>query len=100
TIVLTEVELKDREAERIATEESLAQVLLFTKRFEEAEPLLRNQLARDSANIQVKSDLAAAIAGQNRNDEAATLYGELLSRTDLDSQQLFNLGYAIYRARD
>src|SRR6185369_6958658 len=35
TIVLSDQDLADRETERVATEESLAQVLLFTKRYEE-----------------------------------------------------------------
>jgi tetratricopeptide (TPR) repeat protein len=81
-------------------EESLAQVLLFVKRFADAEPLLRSQLERDSTNVQIRSDLAAAIAGQGRMDEAATLYAALLAQQDLTSTQLFNLGLALFRARD
>ena len=100
SVVLTPDDRKLREEDRISTEESLAQVLLFTKRYAEAEPLLGSQLERDTTSVQARSDLASAIAGQNRMDEAAQLYSTLLARTDLSSTQLFNLGVALFRTRD
>ncbi len=100
TVVLTADDLKVREEDRISTEESLAQVLLFVKRYAEAEPLLRSQVERDTTDIQTRSDLASAIAGQSRTDEAATIYSALLSRPDLNSTQLFNLGVALFKTRD
>ena len=47
TRVLTQEELQAREDHRIRSEESLTQLLLFTDRFAEAEPLLRRHLERD-----------------------------------------------------
>ena len=100
TVVLSDEEMKARAEERYATEESLAQVLLFVKRYAEAEPLLRDQLSRDTTSVPIKSDLATAIAGQNRLDEAAQIYAGLLEQQNLTSAQLFNLGIALFRTKD
>lgn len=100
TRVLNEAELQARAAERLSTEESMAQILLFVKRFEEAEPILRRQLLRDSMSVRVRSNLGAAVAGQGRTKEAAEIYAVLLSRVDLQTTDLFNLGVALFRAAE
>jgi tetratricopeptide (TPR) repeat protein len=100
TFLLDEAALQARAEEKMSTEESLAQVLLFVKRFAEAEPLLRAQILRDSTNVQIRSDLAAALTGQARMEEAAEIYALLLSEADLGSTELFNLGIALFRAED
>ena len=100
TFVLDEEALQVRAEEIVSTEESLAQVLLFVRRFAEAEPLLRAQVLRDSTNVQIRSDLAAALSGQGRTEEAGELYALLLSEGNLGSTELFNLGVALFRAAD
>ena len=82
------------------SEESLIQLLLFTERFAEAEPLLRRHLERDSTSIEVRGDLAAALHGLGQNTEAAAIYAGLLTDTGLGARDLFNLGIALYRAGD
>lgn len=100
TRVLTQEELQAREEQRIRTEESLTQVLLFTDRFAEAEPLLRRHLERDPENIQVRGDLAAALNGLGQDTEAEAIYSGLLNETGLEARDLFNVGIALYRAND
>ena len=100
TFVLEAADLQLRAQEKVSTEESLAQVLLFVKRFADAEPLLRRQVLRDSTNVQIRSDLAAALTGQGRAEEAAEIYAHLLSEEDLGSAEVFNLGVALFRGAD
>lgn len=100
TRLLTEPEVEQRAAARFQIERGLAQLLVLTDRFAEAEPLLRRQLARDSTNVQLRADLAQAVSGQGREDEAAEIYSDLLSEGDLATAQLFNLGVGLFRASD
>lgn len=98
TRVLDEAEVQSREEIRNATEESLAQLLLFQEHYADAEPLLRRQLRRDSTSVRVRSDLAAALEGQGKGEEAAVVYRSLLSEDRLASTELFNLGVALFQA--
>ncbi len=100
TRVLPQEELQAREDLRVRTEESLTQLLLFTDRFAEAEPLLRRHLERDPTSIQVRGDLAATLHGLGQDTEAAAIYTELLSETGLEARDLFNVGIALYRTND
>lgn len=100
TRVLEEAELQERERARRTIEERLSQLLLRTDRHAEAEPLLRRQLQRDSSSVQLRSDLARALEGQGRTDEAAEIYSTLLTEEELEGSQLFNLGVALFRAAD
>ena len=100
TFLLDEVDRQVREVERVRTEESLAQVFLFVRRFDEAEPILRRQILRDSTNVQLRSDLAAALTGQGKTEEAAEVYALLLSEEELESAEIFNLGVALFRSAD
>lgn len=92
-----EDERERTERARIEMEERLAQLYLRSGRFAAAEPLLRRQLARDSTDVEVRSDLAAALSGQGRDEDAAELYGTLLSESTLEANELFNLGVALFR---
>jgi tetratricopeptide (TPR) repeat protein len=98
THVLEERELGEREETRLSMEENLAQLLLYTRRYAEAEPLLRAQLDRDPDNIDLQADLASALTGLGRDGEASVLYREILSTDALESTQLFNIGVALFRA--
>ena len=100
TRVLTQDEVQEREDLKISSEKSLTQLLLFTERFAEAEPLLRRHLEGDSTSVEVRGDLAAALHGLGQDTEAAAIYGGLLSETGLGARDLFNLGIALYRAGD
>ena len=100
TRVLTQEELQTREDLRKSSEESLTQLLLFTERFAEAEPLLRRHLEGDSTDVRVRGDLAAALHGLGKNTEAAAIYAGLLSETGLEAREIFSLGIALYRATD
>jgi tetratricopeptide (TPR) repeat protein len=100
TRVLTLEEIQTRENLRKSSEESLTQLLLFTERFAEAEPILRRQLEADSTNVEVRGDLAAALHGLGNDTEAAAIYAGLLSDTGLEARELFSVGIALYRAND
>ena len=100
TRVLTQDEIQQREDLKLSSEQSLTQLLLFTERFAEAEPLLRRHLEGDSTNLEVRGDLAAALHGLGQDTEARAIYAGLLSETGLGARNLFNLGIALYRAND
>jgi len=98
TRVLGEAERAERESARLEAEERLADLLLMTDRFAEAEPLLRARLARDPDNAEVRQNLASALVGQDRWDEARSIYDGLLSERTLAETELHNLGVALFRA--
>ena len=100
TRVLRQEEFQTREDLRRSSEESLTQLLLFTQRFAEAEPLLRRHLEGDSTDVRVRGDLAAALHGLGKDTEAAAIYNGLLSETGLEARELFSIGVALYRAND
>ena len=97
---LSEEEVQEREDLRNRSEESLIQLLLFTERFAEAEPLLRRHLEAESASIQMRGNLAATLHGLGRDAEASEIYTGLLSDTGLEARELFSVGVALYRATD
>ena len=100
TRILDSLAVKARQEAVVATDATLAQLLLITSRYKEAEVVLRRQLARGSTGVQVQSDLASALTGQGRADEAAEIYSRLLAEEKVESTQLFELGVALFRARD
>jgi tetratricopeptide (TPR) repeat protein len=97
---LAEEERKEREDLRNRSEQTLTQLLLFTERFAEAEPLLRRHLEVEPTSIQARGDLAAALHGLGRDAEAAEIYTGLLSETGLEAREIFSVGVALYRATD
>jgi len=98
TRVLEEEEVRQREEDRIQTEESLADLLLLTDRFVEAEPLLRAKLARNPDDSSVRQDLALTLMGLGKREEAREIYEDLLSERGLQETELYNLGVALFRA--
>jgi tetratricopeptide (TPR) repeat protein len=100
THVLDSTEVTAREAAKAATDESLGELLMYVNRFNEAEPVLRRQIARDSMDAQLWGDLAASLKAQGRTDEAAEIYSELLTGRSLESADLFSLGVGLFRAGD
>ncbi|MSR19990.1 MAG: tetratricopeptide repeat protein [Gemmatimonadetes bacterium] len=96
TRVFQEADLSDRERARSDMEEGLLALLLSTSRFAEAEPLLRARLERDPADVELRTALAAAVAGQGRQAEAVEMYSGLLSEGSLAPSALFNLGVQLF----
>jgi len=100
TRVLTEAEIFEREEASIAIEEDLAELLLYSGRYEEAEPLVRAKLERDPANVNLRNELATVLTGLERNAEAAEIYTALLNADGLETVQLYNIGVALFRSGD
>lgn len=100
TRVLTEDETAKRAELRDRTSENLIQLLMYRERFAEAEPLLRARLERVPGDVELRGELARALDGLGRTDEAADVYASLLSERSLPSVQLFNLGVALFRSSD
>jgi tetratricopeptide (TPR) repeat protein len=100
TRFLDSTEVRERAEVSLATEATLGQLLLATSRFEDAEPILRRQLERDPGSVDLRADLAAALAGQGRAAAAVEIYTELLRVPDLESARLFELGIALFRSQD
>lgn len=97
TRVLEEEELAEREESREFMRENLAQLLLYTDQYAEAEIILREQLAADPDNAELKSNLANALGRLGREDEANDIYNELLSAPDITPTQLFNVGVSLFQ---
>ncbi len=96
TRVFQEADLADRERARGDMEVGLLALLLSTSRFAEAEPLLRARLERDPTDVELRTALAAALAGQGRQAEAVDMYSELLAEGSLTPTALFNLGVQLF----
>lgn len=100
TRLLTEEEVAERGDLVLEIEGNLAQLLLFSGRFPEAEPLLREQLGRRPDDMDLRRDLARALTGMGRDAEATELYISLLSAGVLDPTEIFNVGVALFRSGD
>lgn len=100
TRVLEPEEVAERQATAARMEASLAELLLVTSRYAEAEPLFRRQLEADSSDTRARQNLALALGGMGRSEEAAALHDALLEDGTLEAGQLFNLGVALFRASD
>jgi len=100
TRTLSAEEVEQRGEERIRIEEALSPILMITEHYQEAEALLRLRLERVPGDVQARSDLANALTGQGRLDEARVLYAELLTEEGLAGAQLLNLGVSLFRTGD
>ncbi|MSR36228.1 MAG: tetratricopeptide repeat protein [Gemmatimonadetes bacterium] len=100
THVLDSLEVAARDQHTATTEESLAELLMFVGRYAEAEPVLRRRVERDSANTQIRADLATTLKALGRTEEAAQIYATLLSGQGMESTDLFSLGVGLFRAGD
>ncbi|HWV56824.1 MAG TPA: tetratricopeptide repeat protein [Longimicrobiales bacterium] len=98
--LLSPEEESTREQARVTMSESVTDLLLLAERYAEAEPLLRSRIERDPENVELRTQLASALTGQGRHDEAVAIYGELLAEESLDSSDLFKVGVALFRIRD
>jgi tetratricopeptide (TPR) repeat protein len=100
TRVLTEAEVLEREAASTSIEEDLAELLLYSGQYAEAEPFVRAKLERDPTNVDVRNELATVLTGLDRHVEAAEIYGALLEADRLETVQLYNIGVALFRSGD
>lgn len=99
--VLEAEEIEDREATRAVALENLAELLLFTDQYSQAEELFRAQIQQNPDDISLQGKLAAAIASQpGRESEAQALYNELLGRPDLDATTLMEIGVVLFQQQD
>ncbi len=100
TRVLPDEQLAERAELRVDMEENVAQLFFFSARYEEAEPLLREQLGREPENLDLRRDLARTLTGLGDNAEATAIYVALLSTGSLEATELFNVGVALFRSGD
>lgn len=100
TRVLSDEEIRAREQSARQMRDNLVELLLLVNRYAEAETLLREILAEDSSQIDVKTQLATALSGQGRDREAAEIYIGLLDETDLTAAHLFKIGVSLFRTGD
>lgn len=98
--MLTPDEEAERSEARFDLEDGLAELLLVTERFEEAEPLLRRRLEREPDNVQVRADLAASLSGQGRTGESTAMYATILAGEGLTPGELYNIGVALFRSEN
>lgn len=98
TRVLEESELREREEARAAMERRLARLLVAEGRYADAVPLLRRRLETDSTDIELRSELALALARLGRAEEAGRLYASVLAEGDLEADRLASLGNTFFRS--
>jgi tetratricopeptide (TPR) repeat protein len=97
----TAEEAKERSEARETIRESLGEILLYTEKYADAERLYREQLAKDSTNVALRSKLAAAISAQpGREAEAAAMYDRLLSMRNLRVTDYHDIGVALFTAKN
>ncbi len=77
-----------------------AQVLADAGRFEEAAAAYREIAAADPTNVVAPQELAAILMTMGREDEAVTVYGELLARPGLTATDFYRIGVGFYNAAD
>src|SRR5690606_5435896 len=82
------------------TRENLAQLLVFTEQFAEAERIYRQMLEADPDNLELQGGLASAISRQGREAEAAEIYNRLLNQPGVGYDDLFNIGVSLFNAQD
>jgi tetratricopeptide (TPR) repeat protein len=100
TRLLTEAEILERDSTAISIQEDLAELLLYSARYAEAEPYVRAKLERDPGNVGIRNELATVLTGLEREAEAAEIYRALLDAEGLETGQLFNIGVALFRSGD
>jgi tetratricopeptide (TPR) repeat protein len=97
----TAEETKEHTDARTTIEESLGEILLYTEKYADAERLYRDRLSRDSTNVALRSQLAAAVAAQpGREAEAAAMYDRLLSLRNLRTTDYHDIGVALFTAKN
>ena len=100
TRVLPEFELAGRAELSLTLEENLAQLFLFSARYAEAEPLIREQLQREPKNLDLQRDLARTLTDLGRDFEATEIYISLLSTGTLGTAEIFSVGVALFNSAD
>ncbi len=98
TRTLDDIELEERSRSQDEMELGLLALLLSTRDFEGAEPLLRERLARAPADVELLTALAGSLVGMGRSEEALEIYTQLLSEPSLTATALFNLGVQVFSA--
>ncbi len=91
-------EVAEREEAREVMQSNLVMLLLHTEAWAQAESLLRDIVAADPENVEAQANLAAALSGQGREDEATQMYSRLLTMPNLGPVQLFNIGVSLFNA--
>ncbi|MSR21940.1 MAG: tetratricopeptide repeat protein [Gemmatimonadetes bacterium] len=100
THVLDEMETQERIEARKSMESNLAQILLATEEYEEAELLIRGRLADDPTSVDLRVSLGVTLSGLERDAEASEIYSSLLSNPDLTTYQLTQIGSSLFRTAD
>lgn|GEM_PF-628224 len=99
TRILSTEEKARRQDQRDEVEDSLVELLLMDGNYGEAELLLQGRLARgpERDDPALRQNLATALEGLGRDEEAARIYEALLGRDGLEEAQRFNLGIRLFR---
>jgi tetratricopeptide (TPR) repeat protein len=95
---LSEEEVEEREESRISALQNLGNLQLFTEQFADAERTFRRITELQPDNIAARSTLAAALARQNRSDEAMAVYQELMGMPGLTGENLMSIGVGLFQA--
>ncbi len=77
-----------------------ATVLAQAGRFEDAVGLYRDLVAKDPDNVALSRNLAAILLQMGNKEEAFQVYDRLLSRPDLASGDMYNIGVGFYQGED
>ena len=77
-----------------------AQIFAGAGRLEEAVVAYREMAAADPDNLDVKQNLATVLMQMGENEQALTVYEDLLMRPGLSPELLYSIGIGFYQAAD
>jgi tetratricopeptide (TPR) repeat protein len=97
---LSEEEKTERAESRTTVLNGLSQLLVDAERYAEAETILRQYLEQNPNDIAAQVSLGTVLAREGKTAEANAIYDRLLSSTDLDEAQIFNVGVGLFNAKD
>jgi tetratricopeptide (TPR) repeat protein len=97
---LSAEEQAEREEAMVGALQNLGNLQLFTEQFGPAEATFRRLSELQPRNVQARSNLAAALARQERRDEAMTVYRELLAMPNLTTDEMMSVGVGLFQAQE
>ncbi|HEX9106680.1 MAG TPA: tetratricopeptide repeat protein [Longimicrobiales bacterium] len=82
------------------TIDHLGQLLMATKKYDDAAALFRQQAAANPTDLTIKTNLARALAMAGKTDQAKAIFAEMVTMPNLTDEQYFDAGVALFRAQD
>lgn len=96
---LTPEETAERAESRANALQNLGNLQLFTEQFAAAEQTFRRLTEVQPTSVEARSNLALALARQNRQDDAMAVYRELLGAPNLSPEEMMSVGIGLFQSQ-